>query len=41
VDFLLAAPNYGERQARHWMDVARYADTKGYVFQEERRYART
>ncbi len=39
VDELLASPHYGERQARRWMDVARYADTKGYVFQEERRYA--
>ncbi|MBI2808455.1 MAG: PSD1 domain-containing protein [Planctomycetes bacterium] len=39
VDRLLASPRYGERWARHWLDVARYADTKGYVFQEERRYA--
>ena len=39
VDRLLADPRYGERWARHWLDVARYADTKGYVFQEERRYA--
>ena len=39
VDELLDSPHYGERQARRWMDVARYADTKGYVFQEERRYA--
>lgn len=39
VDRLLASPLYGERWARHWLDVARYADTKGYVFQEERRYA--
>ncbi len=31
VDRLLAAPQYGERWARHWLDVARYADTKGYV----------
>ena len=31
VDRLLASPRYGERWARHWMDVARYADTKGYV----------
>jgi hypothetical protein len=23
----------------HWLDIARYADTKGYVFEEERRYA--
>ncbi len=38
VDRLLASPRYGERWGRHWMDVARYSDTKGYVFQEERRY---
>jgi hypothetical protein len=28
VDHLLASPHYGERWARHWLDVARYADTK-------------
>jgi len=28
VDELLASPHYGERWARHWLDVARYADTK-------------
>jgi hypothetical protein len=39
VDRLLASPHYGERWGRYWLDVARYADTKGYVFQEERRYA--
>ena len=39
VDRLLASPRYGERWARHWMDVARYADNKGYVFEEERRYS--
>ncbi len=38
VDALLASPHFGERMARHWMDVARYADTKGYVFQEDREY---
>ena len=38
VDRLLASPHYGERWGRYWLDVARYADTKGYVFQEERRY---
>ncbi len=27
---MLASPQYGERFARHWMDVARYSDTKGY-----------
>jgi mono/diheme cytochrome c family protein len=34
VDRLLASPHYGERWGRHWLDVARYADTKGYVFFE-------
>ena len=29
VDRLLASPAYGERWARHWLDIARYADTKG------------
>ncbi|MBV8879979.1 MAG: PSD1 domain-containing protein [Planctomycetaceae bacterium] len=38
VDRLLASPRYGERWGRHWLDIARYSDTKGYVFQEERRY---
>ena len=31
VNRLLASPRYGERWGRHWLDVARYADTKGYV----------
>ena len=30
VDTLLNAPQYGERWARKWMDLARYADTNGY-----------
>src|SRR6201999_2449029 len=30
VDRLLASPRYGERWARHWLDVARYADSDGY-----------
>jgi len=38
VDRLLTSPRYGERWGRYWLDVARYADTKGYVFEEERRY---
>ncbi len=38
VDRLLASPHYGERWGRHWLDVARYADTKGYVFFEETDY---
>ncbi|MGE0609561.1 MAG: DUF1549 domain-containing protein, partial [Pirellulales bacterium] len=32
VDHLLASPQYGERWGRHWLDVARYADSKGYKF---------
>ena len=28
IDALLASPHYGERWARHWLDVARYADAK-------------
>ncbi len=38
VDRLLASPGYGERWGRHWLDVARYADTRGYAFARERRY---
>jgi hypothetical protein len=38
VDRLLASPRYGERWGRHWLDVARYADTKGYVFTQDRNY---
>jgi len=29
VDGLLASPHYGERWARHWLDTARYSDTRG------------
>jgi len=38
IDRLLASPHYGERWGRYWLDVARYSDSKGYVFNEERRY---
>ncbi len=31
VDRLLASPHYGERHARHWLDLARYADSNGYT----------
>src|SRR5207248_5203405 len=31
VDRLLASPAYGERWARHWLDVAGYADSNGYA----------
>jgi len=30
VDGLLESPHFGERMARHWMDVVRYTDTYGY-----------
>ena len=39
VERLLASPRYGERWGRHWLDVARHADTKGYVY-EDREEAR-
>ncbi len=36
IDRLLASPHYGERQAQHWLDVVRYADTGGYSNDFER-----
>jgi len=36
VDRLLSDIRYGERQAMHWLDVARYADTNGYQTDGER-----
>ena len=39
VDRLLASPHYGERYARHWLDVARYADTLGQEADWVLRYA--
>jgi mono/diheme cytochrome c family protein len=30
VDKLLASPRFGEKWARHWLDLARYADSNGY-----------
>src|SRR5207249_4485855 len=30
IDRLLADPRYGERWGRHWLDLARYADTQGF-----------
>ncbi len=32
VDRLLASPHYGERWARHWLDLVRYAETDGHEF---------
>ena len=31
IDRLLSSPRYGEHWGRHWLDAARYADTKGYT----------
>ncbi|MEO7319456.1 MAG: DUF1553 domain-containing protein [Chthoniobacteraceae bacterium] len=39
VDRVLASPRYGERWARHWMDVVRYADTNGFETNRERKTA--
>src|SRR5262249_30707651 len=39
VDRLLASPHYGERWARHWMDVARFAESHGYEQDYDRPYA--
>jgi mono/diheme cytochrome c family protein len=36
VDRLLASPRYGERWARKWLDLARYADTNGYEKDRQR-----
>ncbi|MBY0375280.1 MAG: DUF1549 domain-containing protein, partial [Bryobacteraceae bacterium] len=36
VDRLLASPRYGERWARHWLDLARYADSEGFKADETR-----
>jgi mono/diheme cytochrome c family protein len=36
VDRLLASPQYGERWARLWLDLARYADTQGYEKDDRR-----
>src|SRR5205085_7622068 len=33
VDRLLASPHYGERWARHWLDVARYGEDQAHSFQ--------
>ena len=38
IDRLLASPRYGEHWGRHWLDAARYADTKGYTDVGETRW---
>jgi cytochrome c553 len=39
VEKLLASPQYGERWGRHWLDLARYADSAGYHEDVDRPYA--
>ena len=39
VDRLLASPHFGERWARHWMDVARFAESHGYEQDYDRPFA--
>ena len=39
LDRLLASPRYGERWARHWLDVVRYADTNSYERDEPKPHA--
>lgn len=39
VDQLLASPRYGERWARHWLDIVHYADTHGYDKDKLREHA--
>src|SRR5215831_1001232 len=36
IDRLLASPRYGERWARHWLDLARYSDSEGFKSDETR-----
>lgn len=36
IDRLLSSPQYGERWARHWLDLARYADSEGFKGDETR-----
>ncbi len=36
VDRVLASPHYGERWARHWLDLVRFAETNGYETNRER-----
>ncbi len=41
VDRLLASPAFGERWGRHWLDIARFAESvtlRGFIFQESWRY---
>jgi mono/diheme cytochrome c family protein len=39
IDRLLASPHYGERWARHWLDLARFAESDGFEHDTDRKYA--
>lgn len=39
VDALIASPHFGERWGRHWLDLARYADSSGYQIDRPRPFA--
>ncbi len=39
VDSYLRSPHYGERQARHWLDIAHHADTHGFERDQRRNHA--
>jgi hypothetical protein len=39
IDHLLASPHYGERWGRHWLDLARFAESSGYEHDNDRPYA--
>ncbi len=39
VEKLLASPHYGERWGRHWLDLARFGESDGYLGDTERRWA--
>lgn len=39
VDRLLDGPHFGERWARHWLDLARFAESNGYAFDKDREAA--
>jgi hypothetical protein len=39
VDRLLASPRYGERWGRHWLDLARFAESDGFEFDKMREHA--
>ena len=36
IDWLLEGQHYGERWARHWLDLARFAESNGYAFDKDR-----